>query len=79
VALDEAISAMQAVAASPELYPELVALNVLPSLLSLVPHENTDISIAVTGLLHELLDSDELTGENEEQVSTPTHSCGLHP
>ncbi len=41
VDLDEEIKSLNTLATSPDLYPELVQLNVLPSLLSLLNHENT--------------------------------------
>eukprot|EP00466_Bigelowiella_natans_P013864 jgi/Bigna1/77754/fgenesh1_pg.50_\ len=47
------VQEMHAVAASPELFEEFVRLKVVPPLLSLLPHENTDISIEVVDLLKE--------------------------
>lgn len=69
IALDEAITSLTPVSAAPNLYGELVDLNIIASLLSLVNHENGDIGIAVVSLLHDLLDSDELTGADEEIAS----------
>ena len=42
---------MKAVATVPSLYPVLVDLNVVPSILGLLNHDNTDISVGVVDLL----------------------------
>ena len=42
---------MKAVATVPSLYPVLVELNVVPSILGLLNHDNTDISVGVVDLL----------------------------
>ena len=42
---------MKAVATVPSLYPVLVELNVVPSILGLLNHDNTDISEGVVDLL----------------------------
>ncbi len=60
VELAEEINKLQPIAAVPELYPELIRLNAIPSVIGLLAHENTDISIAVVNLLHELCDDDVL-------------------
>ena len=49
--LHEAIQSLHAVATGPELYPRLVGLGAVSSLLALLGHENTDIAIAVIDLL----------------------------
>ena len=51
VELHETIHEMHAVATVPDLYPIMVQLNSVPSLLELLSHENTDISVAVVDLL----------------------------
>ena len=51
VELHETIQELHAVATVPDLYPILVQLNVIPSLLELLSHENTDISVGVVDLL----------------------------
>lgn len=56
--LHSAITEMKAVATVPDLYPILVDLNLIPSLLELLSHQNTDISVAVIDLLQELTDVD---------------------
>lgn len=56
--LHSAITEMKAVATVPDLYSILVDLNLIPSLLELLAHQNTDISVAVIDLLQELTDVD---------------------
>lgn len=56
--LHAVIVEMKAVATVPDLYPLLVELNAIPSLLELLAHQNTDISVAVIDLLQELTDVD---------------------
>jgi hypothetical protein len=46
------------VAASPELYPTFVSLGAVKSLLGLLAHDNTDISLTVIALLVELTDTE---------------------
>lgn len=53
-----AIDSLKAVATVPDLYPVLVDLNAIPSLLELLSHQNTDISVAIVDLLQELTDVD---------------------
>lgn len=53
------LEALHLVAAYPELYPVLLASNCLPSILGMITHENTDISIAAVSLLQEMLDSED--------------------
>lgn len=67
VDLDEEIKKLHALAAAPDLYPELVRLNAVPSLLGLLTHENTDISIDVVSLLSDLTDED-VIGETEDSA-----------
>lgn len=54
-ALDE----LQSVATQPELYPILISKKTLQLLISLLGHENTDISAKVIGMLQEFTDIDE--------------------
>lgn len=61
-ALDE----LQSVSTQPELYPILVSKNTSPLLISLLAHENTDISAKIIGMLQEFTDIDEA----EDQDST---------
>uniref|UniRef100_A0A069DVH7 Beta-catenin-like protein 1 n=1 Tax=Panstrongylus megistus TaxID=65343 RepID=A0A069DVH7_9HEMI len=63
--LHEAIQELHAIATVPDLYPLMVQLNAIPSLLELLSHENTDISVAVVDLLQELTDVDILNESTE--------------
>uniref|UniRef100_A0A251S5H8 Putative armadillo-type fold protein n=1 Tax=Helianthus annuus TaxID=4232 RepID=A0A251S5H8_HELAN len=56
VELHEEIEKLKILAGAPELYPDLVNLNVIPSILDLLVHDNTDIAIDVVGSLHYLTD-----------------------
>ena len=49
--LHETIQEMHAVATVPDLYPIMVELQAVPSLLELLAHENTDVAVAVVDLL----------------------------
>ncbi|CAA9996577.1 unnamed protein product [Nesidiocoris tenuis] len=63
--LHEAIQELHAVATVPDLYPIMVQLNAISSLLELLSHENTDISVGVVDLLQELTDVDILNESAE--------------
>jgi len=65
VELHEELNALYALSASPELYPTFVQAGSLQSLLGMVAHENTDISLAAVGLLQELTDPETIL-ENED-------------
>ena len=69
VELNDTIQEMHVIATVPHLYYVLTDLNAVKSLLGLLGHENTDISIAVVDLLQEMTDVDTLT-ENEEGADT---------
>lgn len=56
--LHAVINELKAVATVPDLYPLMVELNAIPSLLELLAHQNTDISVVVIDLLQELTDVD---------------------
>ena len=56
---------MRTLATAPDLYPTFVDLQCVPSLLGLLSHENSDISIAVVDLIQELTDIDTLN-ESED-------------
>ncbi|RYQ97200.1 hypothetical protein Ahy_B08g093219 [Arachis hypogaea] len=47
-------------AGAPKLYPDLVTLNVVPSIVDLLNHDNTDIAIDFVQLLQDLTDEDVL-------------------
>ncbi|GCB72988.1 hypothetical protein scyTo_0002287, partial [Scyliorhinus torazame] len=63
--LNDIIQEMHVIATMPDLYHLLVELNAVQSLIGLLGHENTDVSIAVVDLLQELTDIDTLH-ESEE-------------
>ncbi|KAL0267827.1 UNVERIFIED_CONTAM: hypothetical protein PYX00_009979 [Menopon gallinae] len=63
--LHEAIQELHVVATVPDLYPVLVQLNAVTSLLELLSHDNTDIAVAVVDLLQEVTDVD-ILNESEE-------------
>ncbi|XP_064466463.1 beta-catenin-like protein 1 [Ornithodoros turicata] len=65
VELNDALQEMHIVATQPDLYPILVELNAVHSILGLLSHDNTDISIAVVDLLQELTDIDTLHESQE--------------
>ncbi|XP_059474907.1 beta-catenin-like protein 1 isoform X2 [Neocloeon triangulifer] len=65
VELHTTLTELRALATVPELYPKLVELGAVPSMLELLAHENTDIAIAVVNLLQELTDIDTLTESQE--------------
>jgi beta-catenin-like protein 1 len=63
--LHDAIKKMQAVATVPDLYPLLVSLSVVASMLELLSHPNTDISAAIIEIIMELTDVDILHESTE--------------
>ncbi|XP_054271140.1 beta-catenin-like protein 1 [Macrosteles quadrilineatus] len=65
IELHEALQEMHAVATVPDLYPIVVQLNAVPSMLELLSHENTDISVSIVDLLQELTDVDILHESQE--------------
>lgn len=68
VDLHDDLQKLRVLAGGPELYPDLVALNAVPSLLGLLSHDNIDIAIEVVGLLQDLTDEDVLDDDNPEPV-----------
>ncbi|KAH7280224.1 hypothetical protein KP509_37G056700 [Ceratopteris richardii] len=69
VDLDEEIKKLHALAAAPDLYPDLVRLNTVNSLLGLLTHENTDIAIDVVNLLSDLTDEDVIAEGSDESAA----------
>ncbi|KAG5541872.1 hypothetical protein RHGRI_021645 [Rhododendron griersonianum] len=63
--LHEEIQKLKILAGGPELYPDLVNLNTIPSLLGLLTHDNTDISNDVVSLIQDLTDEDVLEDNDE--------------
>jgi beta-catenin-like protein 1 len=64
--LDEEIKKLLTLTQAPLHYRELVNLNSIPSLLSLLSHENTDIALDTIELIKELTDEDVGTGVDVE-------------
>ncbi|XP_058453702.1 beta-catenin-like protein 1 [Malaya genurostris] len=58
IELNDVIQELRSVATVPDLYPLLVDLSGVSSLLELLSHQNTDISVAVVDLIQELTDVD---------------------
>ncbi|CAM9463938.1 unnamed protein product [Chrysoparadoxa australica] len=77
--LDESIKGLAVVATAPALYPQLVEHGAVHSLLGLLTHENTDISIATVGVLQDLCSVDSLseTEEAMELVNSLVENQGL--
>ncbi|TGZ44657.1 hypothetical protein CRM22_011183 [Opisthorchis felineus] len=70
VDLQETLEEMQVIAANPNLYPILADhTRSVSLLLGLLSHENTDISLAVIDLLHELLESNGLIEAGPSRVN----------
>ena len=65
VDLDESLRALSALAGYPELYPEFVRLNAVPSILQLLAHDNADVAAHALELLHELTDADAVESHEE--------------
>lgn len=65
VELHEELQKLKVLAGGPELYPDLVSVNTVPSILGLLGHENTDIAIDVVQLLQDLTDEDILEDNDE--------------
>lgn len=60
---------MHLVATVPDLYSLLVELQIIPSLLELLSHENSDITVSVIDLLQELTDVD-ILHESQDGADT---------
>ncbi|MQM04263.1 hypothetical protein Taro_037071 [Colocasia esculenta] len=65
VELHNEIERLKILAGGPELYPDLVTLNTVSSIVGLLGHENTDIAVDVVGLLMDLTDEDVLEDNDE--------------
>lgn len=63
--LDSAIKSLMVLTQAPQLYPELVRLGAVPSIVGLLGHENTDIAIDTIELLNEMTDEDVTSGDIE--------------
>lgn len=63
--LHDSITKLQAIATVPDLYPLMISLNVMSSLLELLAHPNTDIVAAIVEILQEFTDVDVLHESTE--------------
>ncbi|KAF9582965.1 hypothetical protein BGW38_010513 [Lunasporangiospora selenospora] len=68
--LDEEIKHLMAMTQAPRYYPVMIELNTISSILSLLSHENPDISIDAIELLKELTDEEVLDLEEDEEDNT---------
>lgn len=64
--LNDELQKLHVIATVPEHYPILVDTNALQTILGLLTHDNSDISIAVIDLLQELTDEGATTDSEEE-------------
>ncbi|XP_074644363.1 beta-catenin-like protein 1 [Tubulanus polymorphus] len=64
--LNDILQEMHVIATMPNLYHILVSLNAVHSLMQLIGHDNTDISIGVIDLIQELTDVDALNESEED-------------
>lgn len=76
VELHDVLQELQVVATAPELYPIIIDLNSVSSLIGLLAHENTDVAIATVNLLQEMTDADAGDAnadadDDEEEAKTP--------
>ncbi|KAK0087254.1 hypothetical protein PV325_001410 [Microctonus aethiopoides] len=69
VELHETLQELHVIATNPDLYPLMVELGAVPSLLELLSHENTDIAVGVVDLLQELTDVD-ILHESQDGADT---------
>ena len=65
--LNDEIQSFHIIATAPEYYTILIELNAIQTLVGLLSHDNSDLSVAVIDLLQELTDVDALN-ENEEEA-----------
>eukprot|EP00262_Sarcandra_glabra_P004431 TRINITY_DN1544_c0_g7_i1.p1 TRINITY_DN1544_c0_g7~~TRINITY_DN1544_c0_g7_i1.p1 ORF type:complete len:573 (+),score=79.30 TRINITY_DN1544_c0_g7_i1:126-1721(+) len=65
IELHDEIERLKILAGGPDLYPDLVNLNAIASIVGLLGHDNTDIAIDVVGLLQDLTDEDVLEDNDE--------------
>jgi len=63
--LHDSLHDLHSLATVPDQYPVVVELGCVPSLLGLLSHDNTDISVAVVDLLEEMTDVDTLNESSE--------------
>ena len=81
VELHSAIQAFEVVSTAPELYGDLVRLGTVKTIVDLLGHENSDITVAAVGLVQELTSTDALEDEDESAVLLIDHvlDCEFAP
>ncbi|KAL0009906.1 hypothetical protein SO802_005014 [Lithocarpus litseifolius] len=67
--LHDDLHKLSILAGAPELYPDLVNLNAIPSILNLLAHDNTNIEVNVVQLLQDLTDPDVFKDDEESDES----------
>eukprot|EP01031_Cornospumella_fuschlensis_P027173 gene27173-32827_t len=67
--LNQEIQNLHVVAAYPSLYPIILQNQSLTSILGMITHENTDISVMAVSLLQEMIDASSLEEAREEMIS----------
>ncbi|KAK9736765.1 Catenin-beta-like, Arm-motif containing nuclear [Popillia japonica] len=77
VELHEILQEMRVLATAPDYYPLLVKLNIIPSLLELLSHDNTDIAVGTIELLQEMSDVD-ILHESEDGAEALIESLLEH-
>lgn len=65
IELHEELQKLKILAGGPDLYPDLVNLNTIPSIVGLLAHDNSDIALDVVSLLVDLTDEDVLDDNDE--------------
>lgn len=65
--LNDEIQKLHVIATVPEYYPILIDTNAIQTILGLLSHDNSDVSIAVIDLLQELTD-EEAVAESEDEL-----------
>jgi beta-catenin-like protein 1 len=64
--LNDEIQKLHVVATVPEYYPILIETSAIQTILGLLNHDNSDISIAIIDLLQELTDEEAMVDSEEE-------------
>lgn len=72
--LNDQIQELYSIAAYPELYKDVIASQSFPSILGMITHENTDISIASIGLLQELFEPDTIQDDSNAVLLIVSHN-----
>ena len=69
--LDTQIKTMSSISAAPEQYIQLITLNTIPTLLGLLTHENTDISVSTLSTLSFLTETKTIEEANQKKYINP--------